>query len=74
MSSAGFSTTVQPAASAGAARPYLTIDQLRRIYADKNSRFLTVGGLKIHYKDEGARKGPRSCWSMARKARCAHGT
>lgn len=58
MSSAGFSTTVQPAASAGAARPYLTVDQLRRIYADKNSRFFTVGGLKIHYKDEGPRKGP----------------
>lgn len=44
----------QPAA----AKPYLTVDQLRRIYADKDSRFFTVGGLKIHYKDEGPRKGP----------------
>lgn len=39
-------------------KPYLTVDQLRKTYADKDSRFFTVGGLKIHYKDEGPRNGP----------------
>lgn len=48
----------QAQTQAAANKPYLTVDQLRRIYADKNSRFFTVGGLKIHFKDEGPRKGP----------------
>lgn len=46
-----------PAASA-AAHPYLTLTQLRKLYEDKDSRYFTVGGLKIHYKDEGPRNAP----------------
>lgn len=46
------------ATQAIAPKPYLTVDQLRKTYTDKDSRFFTVGGLKIHYKDEGPRNGP----------------
>lgn len=40
------------------AHPYLTLEQLRKLYADRQSRFLDVGGLSIHYKDEGPRTAP----------------
>jgi len=40
------------------AHPYLTVAQLRKMYADRQSRYLTVGGLTIHYKDEGPRDAP----------------
>lgn len=55
--------TAQQAAPAAApasaeAHPYLTLDQLRKIYTDKQSRFFEVGGLSIHYKDEGPRDAP----------------
>lgn len=40
------------------ALPYLTIDELRRKYADAQSRYAVIGGLKIHYKDEGPRNAP----------------
>lgn len=40
------------------AHPYLTVGQLRAKYADKQSRYLKVGGLAIHYKDEGPRGAP----------------
>lgn len=40
------------------AHPYLTIDELRRKYADPQSRYAEIGGLKIHYKDEGPRNAP----------------
>lgn len=45
-----------PAAAQTAPSPYLTVDQLRTKFADKDSRFATIGGVEIHYKDEG--KGP----------------
>ncbi|MFY7836991.1 MAG: hypothetical protein ACOVQ0_12010, partial [Novosphingobium sp.] len=45
----------QTAPAAVAAPPYLTVAQLRKLYADKQSRYVTIGGLKIHYKDEGPR-------------------
>lgn len=35
---------------------YLTIDQLRELYEDEQSRYLNVGDMKVHYKDEG--EGP----------------
>jgi pimeloyl-ACP methyl ester carboxylesterase len=38
------------------AHPYLTLDQLRTRYADRHSRYLTVAGKRVHYKDQG--KGP----------------
>lgn len=55
----------QPASAAGgtvqaatADHPWLTLDQLRKMYADKQSRYFEVGGLSIHYKDEGPRDAP----------------
>ncbi len=36
--------------------PYLSVEQLRAKYADKASHFVDIGGVSIHYKDEG--KGP----------------
>jgi pimeloyl-ACP methyl ester carboxylesterase len=51
----------QPAASPAAtapAHPWLTVAQLRKLYSDNQSRFTTVGGLSIHYKDEGPRGAP----------------
>jgi pimeloyl-ACP methyl ester carboxylesterase len=46
------------AAATKAALPYLTIEDLRRKYADAQSRYAVIGGLKIHYKDEGPRNAP----------------
>lgn len=46
-----------PAANAPA-HPYLTVAQLRARYGDAQSRYFTVGGLTIHYKDEGPRTAP----------------
>lgn len=40
------------------AHPYLTLAQLRKIYTDPQSRFVEIGGLSIHYKDEGPRNAP----------------
>lgn len=50
----------QPAAAQASAEahPYLTLEQLRKIYVDRQSRFFDVGGLSIHYKDEGPRNAP----------------
>lgn len=45
-------------ATPAATHPYLTLAQLRAKYEDKQSRYFTVGGLKIHYKDEGPRNAP----------------
>lgn len=45
-------------APAAQAHPYLTLAQLRKIYADPQSRFMEIGGLSIHYKDEGPRGAP----------------
>ncbi|MGV3510790.1 MAG: alpha/beta fold hydrolase [Novosphingobium sp.] len=55
---AGLSQAAPIITQPSAAKPYLTLDQLRKTYTDKDSRFFMVGGLKIHYKDEGPRKGP----------------
>ncbi|KPF90818.1 3-oxoadipate enol-lactonase [Novosphingobium sp. AAP83] len=38
--------------------PRLTVGQLRTKYADKQSRFMPVKGMEIHYKDEGPRRAP----------------
>lgn len=40
------------------ATPRLTVAQLRAKYADRQSRYITVKGMEIHYKDEGPRKAP----------------
>jgi pimeloyl-ACP methyl ester carboxylesterase len=45
-------------APAATAHPYLTLTQLRSLYRDGQSRFATIGGLSIHYKDEGPRGAP----------------
>ncbi|MBT0671644.1 alpha/beta hydrolase [Novosphingobium profundi] len=52
--------SAQDAASGenSAQHPYLTLDQLRATYSDAQSKFMTIGGLKIHYKDEGPRNAP----------------
>lgn len=49
-----------PGITAGASlsHPYLTLDQLRKTYADRQSRYAEIGGLSIHYKDEGPRNAP----------------
>lgn len=52
------------AAPASAAAPaptdpkpeYLSVEQLRAKYADRHSKYTTIKGVEIHYKDEG--KGP----------------
>lgn len=49
-------TAPSPAATQTAASPYLSLSELRAKYEDSESRYVTVGGLKLHYKDEG--KGP----------------
>jgi pimeloyl-ACP methyl ester carboxylesterase len=33
--------------------PRLTLEQLRAKFVDKESKFMTIGGVEIHYKDEG---------------------
>lgn len=40
------------------ATPRLTVAQLRARYADRQSRYMTVKGMEIHYKDEGPRRAP----------------
>lgn len=45
-------------ASAAPASAYLTVAQLRRRYGDAQSRYMTISGLEIHYKDEGPRDAP----------------
>lgn len=40
------------------ATPRLTVAQLRAKYADGQSRYMTVKGMDIHYKDEGPRRAP----------------
>ncbi|MFV8819327.1 alpha/beta fold hydrolase [Haliea sp. E17] len=41
-----------------ASYPFLTIGQLREQYEDPQSRYLRVGDMQIHYKDEGPRDAP----------------
>lgn len=38
--------------------PRLTVAQLRARYGDGQSRYMTVKGMEIHYKDEGPRNAP----------------
>lgn len=40
------------------AHPYLSMEELRAKYQDKQSHYLTLDGTKIHYKDEGPRHAP----------------
>lgn len=47
------------ATAAPAAKPYLTLEQLRDKYADrKNGRYATIGGVEVYYKDEGKPGAP----------------
>lgn len=41
------------AAPAASAHPWLSLAELRARYQDRASRYLTVGGIQVHYKDEG---------------------
>lgn len=43
-------------AATGPAHPYLTLGELRARYADPASRYATIAGMEVHYKDEG--RGP----------------
>ncbi|ATW05433.1 3-oxoadipate enol-lactonase [Sphingorhabdus sp. YGSMI21] len=42
------------ATSSQDAQPRLTIEELRTLYGDQESRYMDIGGLEIHYKDEGS--------------------
>ena len=46
------------AASAPVSPPWLSVAQLRQRYADANSRYMTIDGVEVHYKDEGPRTAP----------------
>ncbi|RVU06953.1 alpha/beta hydrolase [Novosphingobium umbonatum] len=49
----------QGAAAAALPKPeYLTVEQLRAKYRDPASRFMTIKGVEVHYKDEGPRGAP----------------
>ncbi len=55
------STMAQPQGQtlvAPAAHPWLTVAQLRTIYGDRHSRYMTIHGMDVHYKDEGPRGAP----------------
>lgn len=41
-----------------ATAPWLSLSELRHRYADPASRFMTIKGLEVHYKDEGPRGAP----------------
>lgn len=58
MAAAQSAPAAAQATTQAAAHPYLTLAQLRAKYTDKQSRFLNVGGISIHYKDEGPRNAP----------------
>jgi pimeloyl-ACP methyl ester carboxylesterase len=48
---------MRPAATEAAkSHPWLTLAELRARYQDRASRYLTIGGMAVHYKDEG--RGP----------------
>lgn len=42
--------------NAPAASPWLTLDQLKAKYQDSRSRYATIAGLRVHYKDEGLKR------------------
>ncbi|MEJ6009780.1 alpha/beta hydrolase [Novosphingobium aquae] len=48
----------QAAPSASEQFPRLSVAQLRKKYQDAQSRFMTIKGVEIHYKDEGPRGAP----------------
>lgn len=61
----GLALTALPATAQVAANapdspttPRLSVAQLRRKYGDAHSRYMTVKGMEIHYKDEGPRGAP----------------
>lgn len=53
-------TLAQPAPAVAAADQYprLTVAQLRAKYQDAQSRYMTIKGVEVHYKDEGPRGAP----------------
>ena len=42
--------------NAPAAPNWLSLDQLKAKYQDSQSRYATIAGLKVHYKDEGLKR------------------
>ncbi|MSO73159.1 MAG: alpha/beta hydrolase [Rhodospirillaceae bacterium] len=51
-----FAVLAGGAARAAADLPYTNLQELKAKYQDKDSKFATINGLTVHYKDEG--KGP----------------
>lgn len=48
---------VESAATVAASQetqPRLTIEELRALYGDEESRYMEIGGVEVHYKDEGS--------------------
>ncbi len=48
----------QPTSAQASQHPYLSVDRLREMYGDAQSKYMKIGGLTIHYKDEGPRDAP----------------
>jgi pimeloyl-ACP methyl ester carboxylesterase len=48
----------QAAPTASEQFPRLSVAELRKKYQDAQSRYMTIKGVEIHYKDEGQRKAP----------------
>ncbi|WP_310532283.1 alpha/beta hydrolase [Novosphingobium sp.] len=48
----------QGATAASEAFPRLSVAELRKKYQDAQSRYMTIKGVEIHYKDEGPRSAP----------------
>ena len=48
----------QAAPAASEQFPRLSVAELRKKYRDPQSRFMTIKGVEIHYKDEGPRRAP----------------
>ncbi|NBC35986.1 alpha/beta fold hydrolase [Novosphingobium sp. FSY-8] len=47
-----------PAAAKPFVAPWLSVAELRKRYADAQSRYMTIRGVEVHYKDEGPRNAP----------------
>ena len=52
------------------AKPYLTLAQLRAQYADADSRYATIGGMEVHYKDEGPRRAGTPVLLLVHGSQC----
>jgi pimeloyl-ACP methyl ester carboxylesterase len=52
------SAFAQAVPAASAELPRLSIAELRKKYGDAQSRYMTIHGIEVHYKDEGPRNAP----------------